>query len=93
MISAGSSIKGATVDHSILGFNCEVDCGTKICDSVLLGDVKIGHGCRIRRAIIDKHVEIAPGVVIGEDPEQDRNLFTVSDGGIVVVPKGAKIGF
>ncbi len=93
MISAGSSIKGATVDHSILGFNCEVDCGTKICDSVLLGDVKIGDGCRIRRAIIDKHVEIAPGVVIGEDPEQDRNLFTVSDGGIVVVPKGAKIGF
>ena len=36
-------------------------------DSILMGDVKIGEGARISRAIIDKHVRIPPGVVIGEE--------------------------
>ncbi len=92
MISAGSVITGATIDRSVLGFNCFVDAGSEITETVLLGDVKIGKNCQIHRAIIDKHVEIAPGVIIGKNYEHDRNFFTVSDGGIVVVPKGAKIG-
>lgn len=93
MISAGSVITGATIERSILGFNCNVDTGAHIKETVLLGDVKIGKNCHIHKAIIDKHVEIAPGVVIGENFEHDRNFFTVSEGGVVVVPKGAKIGF
>lgn len=93
MVSAGSQIVGAHVDHSILGFNCNIDSGTSIKESVLLGDVKIGKNCRIKKAIIDKYVEIAPGVVIGEDIEHDKEFFTVSKDGVVVVPKGAKIGF
>lgn len=93
MISAGSEIVGATVTHSIVGFNCRIEENAEISDSVLLGDVTIGSNCRIKKAIIDKHVTIAPGVVIGEDPEHDRSFFTVSDGGVVVIPKGARIGY
>lgn len=81
------------MERSIVGFNSIIDEGAEISECVILGDVKIGAGCRIRRAIIDKHVVIAPGYVIGEDFERDRNFFSVSDGGIVAVPKGAKIGF
>ena len=93
LISAGSNITGGLVERSIVGFNSIIDEGAEISECVILGDVKIGAGCRIRRAIIDKHVIIAPGYVIGEDFERDRNFFSVSDGGIVAVPKGAKIGF
>ena len=53
----------------------------------------VGSNCKIKKAIIDKHVTIAPGTVIGEDPEHDRSFYTVSDGGVVVIPKGARIGY
>ncbi|MGF1734681.1 glucose-1-phosphate adenylyltransferase [Photobacterium satsumensis] len=93
MISAGSYIRGAKVYKSVLGFRTNVDQNTMISESIILGDVKIGANCSIRRAIIDKNVMIAPGTVIGENLEEDKKHYHVSDEGIVVIPKGAKIGY
>ncbi len=58
-----------------------------------MGNNDIGRGCRIRRAIIDKDVKIAPNTIIGEDPVLDRQRFHVSADGVVVIPKGAMVGF
>ena len=52
-----------------------------------MDDVDIGRDARLRRAIIDKRVRIPDGTVIGYDAERDKARFTVSEGGIVVVPK------
>lgn len=93
MISAGCYIQGSTISRSILGFRCNIAAGVEISESIFVGDAKIGEGCRIKRAIIDKQVEIAPGTSIGEDLALDRQRFTVSEGGIVVIPKGARVGF
>ena len=46
----------------------------------------------IRRCIIDKDVEIPPGIEIGFDLEADRRRFFVTESGIVVIPKRAKLG-
>ncbi|ASA54716.1 glucose-1-phosphate adenylyltransferase [Vibrio gazogenes] len=93
LVSGGSYIQGATIFKSILGFRSNIAAGSHISESVILGDGKIGAGCTIKRTIIDKHVEIAPGTVIGEDLELDRKRFYVSEGGIVVIAKGTKVGF
>ncbi|WP_165311683.1 glucose-1-phosphate adenylyltransferase [Vibrio ziniensis] len=93
LISGGSYIQGSTIYKSVLGFRSNIAAGSLISESVILGDVKIGAGCSIKRTIIDKHVEIAPGTVIGENLELDRQRFHVSDDGIVVIAKGTKVGF
>ncbi len=92
-ISDGCFIKGATIKKSVLGFNCFVEQDSTISHSVLLGDTKIGKNCRLSKVIIDKNVSIADNVRIGINLEDDKKRFTVSDEGIVVIPKGAKIGF
>ena len=51
-------------------------------------DVDIGRHAHIRRAIIDKDVSIPGGERIGFDLERDRQRFTVTDNGVVVIPKG-----
>ncbi len=101
MISAGCLIEGADIRKSVLGFRCSAGDGAQVQESVLIGDVKIGAGCIVRRAIIDRDVELAPGFSLGVDPEQDKRLVNVQDkngpqlspGGIIVIPKGMRLGF
>ena len=51
----------------------------------------IGRHAKIRRAIIDKDVEIPPSAEIGYNLEEDKKRWFVSEEGIVVIPKRAKI--
>lgn len=53
----------------------------------MFDDIEIGHHARIRRAIIDKGVKIPAGERIGYDVDRDRQRFTVTDNGVVVIPK------
>lgn len=92
MIGAGSYVNGAKIKSSFVGFNSHIGSGAEINESILLGNVKIGCNVRLNKVIIDKDVEIAPGTVIGENIEEDKKKFTVSDG-IVVIAKGSKVGF
>ena len=57
-------------------------------ESVVMDNVEIGRGCRIKKAIIDKENVIPPGTEIGMNPQKDRERFPVTARGIVVVPKG-----
>jgi glucose-1-phosphate adenylyltransferase len=57
-------------------------------ESILLPGVKVGEGARLHRCIVDRNLRIPPGEDIGYDPERDKQRFTVTPNGIVVVPKG-----
>ena len=85
MVSGGCVISGACVRHSLLFSNVRVNSYSTVTDSVVLPDVDIGRHCRIKRAVIDKGCRIPDGMIIGEDPAADRERFTVTPGGVVLV--------
>ncbi|MBU6281788.1 glucose-1-phosphate adenylyltransferase [bacterium] len=91
IIGEGSIISGASVLNSVFGRSVFVHSFAQIEDSVLMDNVRVRRHARIRRAIIDKNVEIPEGYRIGYDLDRDRELFTVSDSGIVVIPKDTVI--
>lgn len=88
LLSTGVIISGAHVHRSIVGPRCFIHSYSAVEDSILFDDVEVGRHCRIRRAIIDKHVKIPPHTEIGFNPEADAKRFTVTDSGIVIIPKG-----
>jgi glucose-1-phosphate adenylyltransferase len=93
MVSDGCIISGGHVDRSILCPRVRVNSFSSVSESILFDDVEVGRYARVRRAIVDKGVLIPPGTTVGYDLEEDRRRrFTVSEGGIVVIPKGATLG-
>jgi glucose-1-phosphate adenylyltransferase len=89
IICSGVIISGGRVERSILSPGVRVNSYADVRESILLHDVVIGMGARIKRAIIDKNVRIPDHMHIGYDLEKDRSRFYVSDEGIVVIPKDA----
>jgi glucose-1-phosphate adenylyltransferase len=75
----------------VLGIGCRVNSFAEVEESVLFERVRVGRHAKVRRAIIDKDVEIPAGTVIGFDREADRQRFFVTDNGLVVIPKRAKL--
>jgi len=88
IMGSGSTVIGASVQHSILSHFVHVAPQAVVEDSIIFSDVRVGEGACIKRCIIDKHVEIPAHERIGFDPEVDRQRFTISDSGVTVIPMG-----
>jgi glucose-1-phosphate adenylyltransferase len=88
IVCQGTIVSGGEVHRSILGHEVRVNSYSLVEDSILFGRVDVGRYAKIRRAIIDKRVEIPEGVEIGYDAEQDRARgFAVTDNGVTVIAK------
>lgn len=89
VLGAGSIISGGYVRHSILSTRVVVEDRAQIENSILFDGVHVGPGAHLRRCIVDKGVRVPAGEVVGVDPQHDRARgFTISERGVVVVPKG-----
>ncbi|HEY1510782.1 MAG TPA: glucose-1-phosphate adenylyltransferase [Solirubrobacteraceae bacterium] len=91
MVCSGVVISGATVRRSVLSPSVHLHSYSQVDGSVLFSGVDVGQRAVIRNAIVDKDVVVEPGAQIGVDLEADRARFTVSDGGVIVVPKGVRV--
>jgi len=91
LVSDGCIISGGTINRSVLFPRVRIHSYVDVDESILMDGVDVGRHSKVRRAIVDKGVKIPSGSTIGYDLEADRRRFTVTESGIVVVPKGAEI--
>ena len=88
-ISGGCIISGATVRRSLLFSNVRMDDGnTLVEDSVILPNVRMGEGVRLRKAVVGKGTLIPSGLVVGENPEEDARRFHCTPGGVTLITPG-----
>jgi glucose-1-phosphate adenylyltransferase len=88
IVSGGCIISGSEVRRSILCPNVRIHSFCDVQDSILLPDAVVNRHSRLRRAIVDRGVELPRGAVVGHVPSEDRRRHTVSENGVVVVTPG-----
>ena len=86
-LAAGAEVAGGTVRRSILSSRVRVEERAVVEDSLLFDNVTVGEGAALRRCIVDKGVQIPAGESIGFDAAKDRERFTCSGNGVIVVPR------
>ena len=85
--AGGVVVSGGSVQHSILFPHVFVDDEAVIHDSILFNGVQVGKGAELQNCIVDKDVVIPAGEKIGFEKEKDSKRFTITEKGVVVVPK------
>lgn len=85
IVAGGSIISGGYVKNSVLGRGVKIHTGAHVEDAVIFDNCDIGRYAKVRRAILDKNVRVPEGAHIGYDLDKDRQLYHVTDSGIVVI--------
>ena len=85
MISGGCIVAGAEVIDSFLFSNVRVASDSHIESSVVLPDARIGRNCRLKKVVIDEDCVVPDGTIVGENHEQDRRRFFVTNQGVVLI--------
>ncbi|MFZ3453644.1 glucose-1-phosphate adenylyltransferase [Arthrobacter sp. 7Tela_A1] len=92
IVSNGAVISGGSVSGSVLAHDVYVDAMSSVSDSVIMDGVHVGERAIVRRAIVDKNVQIPPGATIGVDRELDlARGYTVTASGLTVLSKGQTV--
>jgi glucose-1-phosphate adenylyltransferase len=91
IVGAGVIVSGAIARRSIISSDSRLHSYALVEDSVILQGVDVGRDAVIKRAIIDKNVQVPPGCQIGVDLDADRERYTVTDSGLVVIGKGDEV--
>src|SRR5262249_9134336 len=72
IISGACILSGGIVRNSVMGRGVRVHTAALVEDSVILDNCDIGRRAKVRRAILDKNVQVPEDSYIGYDPDADR---------------------
>ena len=85
LVSGGCIISGAEIRRTLLSTGVHAHSYAHINAGVVLPYVDIGRYARLTNVVIDRGVVIPPGLVVGEDPEQDASRFRRTPGGVCLI--------
>jgi len=85
MVSGGCIVSGSCIRNSILFSNVRVHSYSEISEAVILPEVVIGRGAKLKRVVIDQGTRVPEGLVVGYDPEEDAKRFHVTEKGITLI--------
>jgi glucose-1-phosphate adenylyltransferase len=88
LLGMAALVNSAKIQNSILRREVVIEQGVELRDCIVMDYARICKGSKLQRVIVDRHNIIHPNTVIGYDTHSDSRHYHVTEGGVVVVPKG-----
>ena len=85
LVSGGCIVSGSEIRDSLLFTGVRTHSHALIDQTVILPHVTVGRRASLRRAVIDRGVQIPEGLVVGEDAVADAARFRRTDQGICLI--------
>ena len=85
LVSGGCIISGATLRRTLLFTWVRVNSYASVENAVILPYVDIGRSARLTNVVVDRGVQIPPGLIVGEDPAFDAQRFRRTDQGVCLI--------
>lgn len=91
IIAEGVIIHDATIRNSVIRSGVVIEEGVTLDDCIIMDEVVLKKGCKLKNVIVDKQNVIGEGEQIGYDQEKDRFHCHIDASGISIVPKKGKL--
>ena len=88
IISSGCLIKGARIRNSIIRSEVLLEEDVELDECIVMDYSVLRKGVRLKRVIVDRYNTVEAGECIGYDTQADRQRFTVTKSGLVVLTRG-----
>jgi len=85
LVAGDCIVSGSSIHRSLLFTGVRTHSWSELNEVVALPRCQIGRGARLTRAVLDRGVTIPPGMVVGEDPEEDKARFHLTPNGICLI--------
>jgi glucose-1-phosphate adenylyltransferase len=91
VIAEGVVIQNAKIRNSFIRSDVIIEKNVSIEDCLIMDQVVLRKGCRLKNVIVDKLNVIDEGEEIGFNPTKDRFRCHIDASGIAIVPRGGKL--
>src|SRR5262249_33074149 len=85
LVAGDCIVSGSSIRRSLLFTGVRTHSWSELNEVVALPRCQIGRGARLSRVVLDRGVVIPPGMVVGEDPEEDKTRFYRTPEGVVLI--------
>ncbi|MEM8730938.1 MAG: glucose-1-phosphate adenylyltransferase [Pseudomonadota bacterium] len=85
MVSGGCIISGSSLYRCLLFTGVKTHSFSQLEGVIALPYCEVGRRAFIKNAIIDRGVQIPPGLIVGEDPDLDAKRFRRTENGICLI--------
>ncbi len=85
MVSGGCIISGSSLYRCLLFTGVKTHSFSQLEGVVALPYAEVGRRAFLKNVILDRGVQIPPGLIVGEDPELDAKRFRRTEGGICLI--------
>ncbi|SDA31423.1 glucose-1-phosphate adenylyltransferase [Sphingomonas sp. NFR15] len=85
LVAGGCIISGSALHKSLIFTGVRAHSYSSITEAVVMPYCEIGRGARLTKVVVDSHVKIPGGLIVGEDPVADAERFRRTEQGVVLI--------